>query len=101
MREKTWETPCGTIHDWINDRADRGKLPLIFLLGLAAGHKEKHPVCLTLLVSVRHTGCYRSAAFHTFYLPQGLEFAFASFFKYLFSIGKKNLQHRRIQTVLQ
>ena len=64
-----------TIQDWINDRTNRDKLPLIFLLGLAAGYKEKHPVCLTLLVSVRHTGCYRSAAFHTFYLPQVLKFA--------------------------
>lgn len=27
--------------------------------------------------------------------------SFASFFKYLFSIGENNLQHRRIQTVLQ
>lgn len=39
MREKTWETPCGTIHYWISDRADDRKLTLVFLPGLTADHR--------------------------------------------------------------
>lgn len=39
MREKTWETPCGTIHYWINDRTDNRKLTLLFLPGLTADHR--------------------------------------------------------------
>ena len=39
MREKTWETPCGTIHYWINDRIDDRKLTLVFLPGLTADHR--------------------------------------------------------------
>ena len=39
MREKTWETPCGTIHYWINDRTDNRKLTLVFLPGLTADHR--------------------------------------------------------------
>lgn len=39
MREKTWETPCGTIHYWINDRIDNRKLNLVFLPGLTANHR--------------------------------------------------------------
>ena len=39
MREKTWKTPCGTIHYWINDRIDDRKLTLVFLPGLTADHR--------------------------------------------------------------
>ena len=39
MREKTWKTPCGTIHYWVNDRTDNRKLTLVFLPGLTADHR--------------------------------------------------------------
>ncbi|MGN0305995.1 MAG: alpha/beta fold hydrolase [Lachnospiraceae bacterium] len=39
MIEKTWETVCGRIHYWINDRIDRSKLTLVFLPGLTADHR--------------------------------------------------------------
>lgn len=46
MREKTWKTPCGTIHYWVNDRTDNRKLTLVFLPGLTADHRlfEKQTV---------------------------------------------------------
>ena len=39
MREKTWETPCGTIHYWINQKTDNHKLTLVFLPGLTADNR--------------------------------------------------------------
>lgn len=39
MREKTWKTPCGTIHYWVNGRTDNRKLTLVFLPGLTADHR--------------------------------------------------------------
>lgn len=39
MLEKTWETPCGTIHYWISEKTDSSKLTLVFLPGLTADHR--------------------------------------------------------------
>ena len=39
MLEKTWKTPCGTIHYWISDRTDDNRLTLVFLPGLTADHR--------------------------------------------------------------
>lgn len=38
MEEKTYQTPCGTIHYWIN-KVDNTKVTLIFLPGLTADHR--------------------------------------------------------------
>lgn len=38
MNEKTYQTPCGTIHYWIN-RVDASKATLVFLPGLTADHR--------------------------------------------------------------
>ena len=38
MHEKTYETPCGTIHYWTNERAD-APCALVFLPGLTADHR--------------------------------------------------------------
>ena len=39
MTEKTYETPCGTIHYWIEKRADTMNVSLVFLPGLTADHR--------------------------------------------------------------
>lgn len=39
MIEKTYETPCGSIHYWINDIPDPGLPELVFLPGLTADHR--------------------------------------------------------------
>lgn len=39
MQERTYETPCGTIHYWIGRKADISKISLIFLPGLTADHR--------------------------------------------------------------
>ena len=39
MTEKTYETPCGTIHYWIEKRADNMNVSLVFLPGLTADHR--------------------------------------------------------------
>lgn len=39
MIEKTYKTPCGTIHYWINKNAYNAKVSLVFLPGLTAGHR--------------------------------------------------------------
>jgi len=46
MKEKTYQTPCGTIHYWIG-RADAAKVSLVFLPGLTADHRlfEKQIEC--------------------------------------------------------
>ncbi|MBR5047071.1 MAG: alpha/beta hydrolase [Eubacterium sp.] len=38
MTKKTYETPCGTIHYWTNERKD-SRLTLVFLPGLTADHR--------------------------------------------------------------
>lgn len=37
--EKTYKTPCGTIHYWINKDACNPKVFLVFLPGLTADHR--------------------------------------------------------------
>ena len=39
MKEKTYTTPCGTIHYWIGDKAPAQGPQLIFLPGLTADHR--------------------------------------------------------------
>lgn len=39
MTEKTYQTPCGKIHYWINEKADRERPQLAFLPGLTADHR--------------------------------------------------------------
>lgn len=39
MQEKTYRTPCGTIHYWINGNAKKSDRQLIFLPGLTADHR--------------------------------------------------------------
>lgn len=39
MHEKTFETPCGTIHYWINGRNEKSRMTLVFLPGLTADHR--------------------------------------------------------------
>ena len=39
MIEKTYQTPKGTIHYWVNKTADRTGTPLVFLPGLTADHR--------------------------------------------------------------
>ncbi|MCR5687247.1 MAG: alpha/beta hydrolase [Lachnospiraceae bacterium] len=39
MTEKTYETPCGTIHYWIGGIAEHDKPQLVFLPGLTADHR--------------------------------------------------------------
>ncbi len=38
MEERTYETPCGTIHYWIG-KAEEAELTLAFLPGLTADHR--------------------------------------------------------------
>ena len=39
MTEKTYETPCGVIHYWVNKEAAAAKPQLVFLPGLTADHR--------------------------------------------------------------
>ena len=39
MTEKTYETPNGTIHFWINDQMEKTPLQLVFLPGLTVDHR--------------------------------------------------------------
>ena len=39
MNEKTYTTPCGTIHYWTNDMTDASAAALVFLPGLTADHR--------------------------------------------------------------
>ena len=39
MTEKTYSTPCGTIHYWISDNINCNDISLIFLPGLTADHR--------------------------------------------------------------
>lgn len=39
MTEKTYATPCGTIHYWINEKKNNEQPALIFLPGLTADHR--------------------------------------------------------------
>lgn len=47
MTEKTYDTPCGTIHYWINERKRNDQPTLIFLPGLTADHRlfDKQIAC--------------------------------------------------------
>lgn len=39
MTEKTYDTPCGTIHYWINEKKNTNQPTLLFLPGLTADHR--------------------------------------------------------------
>ena len=39
MLEKTYQTPCGAIHYWINETAEHSRPQLVFLPGLTADHR--------------------------------------------------------------
>lgn len=39
MTEKTYDTPCGTIHYWINEKKNDDQPTLLFLPGLTADHR--------------------------------------------------------------
>lgn len=39
MKEKTFETPCGTIHYWIGETNEKPSPQLVFLPGLTADHR--------------------------------------------------------------
>lgn len=47
MTEKTYDTPCGTIHYWINERKRNDQPTLILLPGLTADHRlfDKQIAC--------------------------------------------------------
>lgn len=47
MTQKTYATPCGTIHYWINERKRNDQPTLIFLPGLTADHRlfDKQIAC--------------------------------------------------------
>ncbi len=47
MTERTYETPCGVIHYWVGDAAERTAPQLVFLPGLTADHRlfEKQVEC--------------------------------------------------------
>ena len=38
MVERTYMTPCGNIHYWVNKTAEKNKAQLVFLPGLTADH---------------------------------------------------------------
>ena len=39
MLERTYTTPCGKIHYWVNTTAEQNRLQLVFLPGLTADHR--------------------------------------------------------------
>ena len=39
MTEKTYETPNGIIHYWVNDQKEKTKVQLVFLPGLTVDHR--------------------------------------------------------------
>ena len=39
MTEKTYDTPCGTIHYWTSDQIKEDAVTLVFLPGLTADHR--------------------------------------------------------------
>ena len=39
MQERTYTTPCGEIHYWVNKDADHAGPQLVFLPGLTADHR--------------------------------------------------------------
>lgn len=39
MVERTYATPCGRIHYWVNTAADNSRIQLVFLPGLTADHR--------------------------------------------------------------
>lgn len=39
MRERTYTTPCGDIHYWTGESAEKGRPQLVFLPGLTADHR--------------------------------------------------------------
>ena len=39
MVERTYMTPCGNIHYWVNKTAEKNKAQLVFLPGLTADHR--------------------------------------------------------------
>ena len=43
MKEKLAETPCGQIHYWVSENADRLRPQLVFLPGLTADHRLFEP----------------------------------------------------------
>ena len=43
MIEKSYDTPCGTIHYWISEPAKERMVTLIFLPGLTADHRLFDP----------------------------------------------------------